>query len=54
MLSVELVHLTKLRATETEDSDGESHIVFFSLSWGTQHQYFSNYFITNSYESLHN
>jgi len=26
-------------------------IVNFSLSWGPQHQYCSNYFIPNSYES---
>jgi len=32
----------------------EDHIVNFSLSWGPQYQYFSNYFILNSYESLHN
>jgi len=33
---------------------GEGHIVNFSLSWEPQHQYFSNYFIPNSHESLHN
>jgi len=32
----------------------EGHIVKFSLNWGLQHQYFSNYFILNSYQSLHN
>jgi len=29
-------------------------VVNFSLSWGPQHQHFSNYFILNPRESLHN
>jgi len=33
---------------------GKGHIVNFSLCWEPQHQYFSNYFILNLYESLHN
>jgi len=37
-----------------EYSSREGHIVNFSLSWGSQYQYFSNYFIPNPYDSLHN
>jgi len=37
-----------------EYSSGKGHFANFSLRWGPWQQYFSNYFISNSFESLHN
>jgi len=47
-------NLSRVRATKKEDFGGEGHIVNLRLCWGPQHQCFSNYFIPNSYELLHN
>jgi len=44
----------RAKTTEMEYSSREGNIVNFSVSCRSQYQYFSNYFIPNSYDSLHN
>jgi len=49
-VSAGVFNLFRGRATESEYSTAN-----FSVCWGPhEHHYFSNYFIPNFYESLHN